>query len=182
MVSIFGIELQELIFSIFLPFLFFYILIYALLTKSKVLGENTNRLNSMLALVISALGIFSLYSLGLAYWLPFLAAFLAVAAFASLYFLGLIGYTTQKTTNYISGEAFKTEDEKRFEAIKKNCEELWNNFENETNLNKKAELLAKLENEINSLKPLAEKLGKSLYDFPWYKKYEELKSMAGDRR
>jgi len=177
--EVFGVELQELIFSLFLPFLFFYILLFALLKKSKILGENANRLNSLLALVISALGIFSLYSLGLSYWLPFLAAFLAVAAFVSMFFFGIGGYGIKKTSSYISGEAFKTEDEKRFEAIKKNCEEIWNEFEKESDINKKASLFARLESEINSLKPLAEKLGKSLYDFPWYRRYEELKSGRG---
>ena len=173
--EIFGIEFQELLFSIFLPFLFFYILLYALLTKSKIFGEKVNRLNSLLALVISALGIFSLYSLGFSYWLPFLAAFLAVATFVFMFFFGVGGYGVKKTSTYISGEAFKTEDEKRFEAIKKNCEEIWNEFEKESDINKKAVLLSRFESEVNNLKPLAEKLGKSLYDFPWYKRYEELK-------
>jgi divalent metal cation (Fe/Co/Zn/Cd) transporter len=177
--EVFGIELQELLFSIFLPFLFFYILLYALLTKSKIFGENANRLNSLLALVISALGIFSLYSLGLSYWLPLLAAFLAVAAFVLIFFFGVGGYSIKKVSDYISGEAFKTEDEKNFEKRVKKCEEIWNEFEKESDVVKKENLLSKFESEVNNLKPLAEKLGKSLSNFPWYRKYEELKSRGG---
>jgi divalent metal cation (Fe/Co/Zn/Cd) transporter len=171
--EVFGIELQELIFSLFLPFLFFYILLFALLKKSKILGENANRLNSLLALVISALGIFSLYSLGLSYWLPFLAAFLAVAAFVSIFLLGVGSYSIKKTSSYVSGEAFKSEDEKKFDAGIKNCEAIWERFKKAEG-KAKEEALKEMMKEVSSLEPIASKLGKSLYEFDWYKEYKSL--------
>ncbi|MEM5854874.1 MAG: hypothetical protein QW472_00945 [Candidatus Aenigmatarchaeota archaeon] len=169
MINIFGIETQELIFSIFLPFLFFYLLIYALLTKSKIFGESANRINSILSLVISALGIFSLYSLGLAYWLPFLAAFLAVAAFASLYFLGVSSYSLKKIQDI-------TENEKKFKDGVKKCEEIWEGLNKTKDPVEQMKLIGKLESEIERLRPLAEKLGKNLEDFEWYRKYKEIEA------
>ncbi|MEM5853184.1 MAG: hypothetical protein QXG39_06675 [Candidatus Aenigmatarchaeota archaeon] len=170
--EVFGLTLQELIFSIFLPFLLFYILIYALLTKSKILGENVNKLNSMLSLVISALGIFSLYSLGLAYWLPFFAAFLAVAAFVLVYVFGVGGLAFKKIGKY-KEEA--TGDKKKFEEGVKNCEEIWEKFKRETDLTKKAMILGEMKNEVEKLKPLAEKLGENLGKYQWYRDYEKIK-------
>jgi len=169
--DIFGLTLQELIFNLFLPFLFLYILLYALLRKSKILGksEETNILNTMLALVLSALGIFSLYSLGLTVWLPYLAAFTAVASFIVMYFFGVAGQALKRTTSYISGDAFKTEDEKKFEAGMKDCEAIVKRLQTEKVPEIRQKLSETLDAKLAELKPIAQKLGKSLYDYEWGK-------------
>jgi hypothetical protein len=169
--EIFGIASEELIFSIFLPFLFFYLLVYALLRKSMILGkpEEANTLNIFLALTISALGTFSIYYFGLSTWLPFLAGFTAVAAFIILYLYGIFGRAKEKLPSYISGEAFKTEDEKKFDAGVRNCQGLWENFEKEQKPENRENLAKQLVSEINNLDPLAKKLGKSLYEYEWYR-------------
>jgi len=173
--EVFGIEFQELLFSIFLPFLFFYILLYALLTKSKIFGENANRLNSILALVISALGIFSLYHLGLTTWLPFLAAFLIVSSFILIFIFGVGGIAFKKATVFAEEATLK----KKFEEEVEKCESIWERFEAEKDAVKKAILFGEMKNEVEKLKPIAEKLGKNLNEYEWYRKYEEVKSQFG---
>ncbi|MEM5855460.1 MAG: hypothetical protein QXG39_02365 [Candidatus Aenigmatarchaeota archaeon] len=168
--EIFGLTYDQLIFSIFLPLLFFFLLIYALLRKSKILGEQAERLNLLLALVISALGIFSLYYLGLTTWLPFLAAFLAVMAFLLMYAYGVGSYALKKVAFY-KEEAIG--DKKKFEIGVENCKKIWERFEAESNVSKKVMILGEMKNEVEKIKPLAEKLGINLYDYDWYKKYEE---------
>jgi hypothetical protein len=174
--EVFGLALNELIFYIFLPFLFFYLLLYGLLRKTKILGEpkEANTLNTFLALVISALGIFSLYSLGLSSVLPFFAGFTAVAAFVILYLSGMFGKVKEKVPSYVSGEAFKTEDEKKFEAGVKNCEGIWERHKTETKPKAKEQALKEMVTEVSKLEPIASKLNKSLYDFDWYKEYKTL--------
>jgi len=173
--DIFGFAPNELIFYIFLPFLFFYLLIYALLRKTEILGKpkEANTLNVFLALVISTLGTFSLYYLGLSYWLPFLAGFIAVSGFIILYFYGIYGRVKERTTSYASGDFFKTEDEKKFGAGVKNCEGDWERFKKEKNPEIKKQLLGRLNSEVAELDQLAKKLGKSLYDYEWYKEIAE---------
>ena len=173
--EVLGIEFQELLFSIFLPFLFFYILLYALLTKSKIFGENANRLNSILALVISALGIFSLYHLGLTTWLPFLAAFLIVSAFILVFAFGVGTTALKKVTGYVKEATL----DKKFEEGTEKCKSIWERFEAEKDAVKKAILFGEMKNEVERLKPIAEKLGKNLNEYEWYRKYEEVKSQFG---
>jgi len=168
MIEIFGLSLQEFIFNIFLPFIFLYLLIYALLRKSKILGETkeANRLNTMLALVISALGIFSLHSLGLATFLPYLAAFTAVAAFAIMYMMGIFRYSILR---------LKTEEERKFDSLIKDCEEIWKKFKAEKDVKIKEKWIKEILSKSSELKPLAEKLGKSLYEYEWYSEISKIK-------
>ena len=174
--EILGFTLDELIFSLFLPFLFFYILLYALLTKSKIFGENANRLNSLLALVISALGIFSLYYLGLTTWLPFLAAFLIVSSFIIIFAFG-VGSTALKKVKFYEEEAIG--DRKKFEEGIGKCKSIWERFEAERDNAKKMLILGEMKNEVEKIKSLAEKLGKNLNEYEWYRKYEEIKNRFG---
>lgn len=178
--DIFGLPLTDFIFDIFLPFLFFYILLYAMLRKSKILGDpkETNMMNSLLALVISALSILSLYSLGFTSWLPGFGAALAVAAFVLLFIFGVLGSAMKKTTGYVSGEAFKTEDEKKFDAGLKNGKAIWERLKKDSQ-NKK--IWQEMKTEISKLESLAEKLGKSLYDYDWYREYKDsVKESTGE--
>ncbi|MEM5766227.1 MAG: hypothetical protein QW423_01160 [Candidatus Aenigmatarchaeota archaeon] len=174
--EIFGLGFQDLIFSLFLPFLFFSLLIYILLKKSKILGEQTERLNILLALIISALGIFSLYYMGLTTWLPYLAAFLALAAFLLIYFYGIGNFVLKKMDFY----GIEKNEKKKFDTGVENCKKIWESFERETNPEKKIMFLGEMKSEVEKLKSLAEKLGMDLYSFDWYKKYNEIISKLGE--
>ena len=170
-VEIFGMTIQEFLFSIFLPFIFFFLLLYALLRKSKILGEGsqTNRINSLIALTLSALSIFSLYSLGLSALLPIMGAITAVVAFVATFLLGTVTYSVKKQSSYLSQEAFKTKDEKMFDSITKNCEKNWKKFKGG---DQKA--LREMDSEVKNFIGLAEKLGKDPYQYEWFKEYAEL--------
>jgi hypothetical protein len=175
--EIFGLPLQDFIFTIFLPFIFFYLLIYALLRKTKILGEDTqtSRLNSLISITISALSVFSLYSLGLTASLPALGGIIAVTAFVSLVIYGIFAYAFKKQVSYSTGEAFKTEDERKFDSLVKDCENMWKKFKAEKN----EESLKDMAQKINELGPLAKKLGKSLYDYEWYSGFMQIARASG---
>ncbi|MEM7822606.1 MAG: hypothetical protein QXI23_03950, partial [Candidatus Aenigmatarchaeota archaeon] len=64
-------------------------------------------------------------------------------------------------------------DKKKFEIGVENCKKIWERFEAESNVSKKVMILGEMKNEVEKIKPLAEKLGINLYDYDWYKKYEE---------
>ena len=164
--EILGFGLQDFIFTIFLPFIFFYLFLYGLLRKTKILGDSAeaNRLNSLLSLVISALGIFSLYYLGLTVLLPILAAFAAVASFVILYLFGTLGYSKKKISSYSSGDAFKNKDERKFDTLVKKCSELWK----KSDRGEKQEIMKEIIPMVGELEPLAEKLGKPLSEYEWY--------------
>jgi len=170
--EIFGLTMQDFFFQIFLPFLFFFLLIYALLRKTKILGEGTqtNRLNSLISLTLSALSIFSLYSLGLSASLPIMGAITVVAVFAALFLTGTVSYGLKKEKEYISGDAFKTKEEKSFGANLKNCENLWKKYEKTNDQN----LLRPMVVKFDELEQQAEKLGKDLYRYGWYTEFKKL--------
>jgi len=174
--GIFTLSYDELIFSIFLPFLFFFLLTYALLKKSQILGEQARRLNLILAMVISALGIFSLYSFGLTTWLPFLAAFLIVASFLLIFGFGVGSYALKKVAFF-----YEEEDMKKFEEGVKKCQEIYNELSKTKDDAERLKLFGKLESEIERLKPIANKLGKNIKDFEWYKRYEEIKAIEATK-
>jgi hypothetical protein len=161
--EVFGISMQELIFSIFLPFVLFYLLFFALLRKSKILGENKN-LDAITALVLSGLVITSMYSLGITRYLANFGAAVAVACFAALFIYGTIKMTLTKGWEYSTEE-----DRKRFEELKKKGEELLGK------LPKDPSLLPALDNIVKELEILAKKLKKDLSDVEWYSKYKEYK-------
>jgi hypothetical protein len=175
--EIFGLGMQEFSFQIFLPFLFFFLLLYALLRKTKILGEGaqTNRINSLISLTLSALSIFSLYSLGLTTALPILGVITAVLAFVILFLFGTISYSVKKGDSYRTQEAFKTKDEKRFDAGVKACENLWKRYEKSND----TKLLQEMVNEVKIIDPLAKKLGKNLYGYSWF---GEFMSEVGKRQ
>jgi len=162
--DVFGISMQELIFSIFLPFVLFYVLFYALLRKSKILGENKS-LDAVTALVFSAIVITSMYSLGITQYLANLSAAVAVACFAALFIYGTIRMTLTK------GWEYATEgDRKRFEELSKKGEELLEKLSKGD-----SSALPALENVVKELEVLAKKLKKDLDQIEWYKRYNDLK-------
>jgi len=116
---------------------------------------------------LSALSIFSLYSLGLTTALPFLGALTAVLAFVVLFLFGTIRYSVKKGQSYKSGDAFKTPDEKRFDAGVKTCQNLWKKYEKEGDV----KILQQMVNEVKTLDPLANKLGKTLSEYSWFNEF-----------
>lgn len=177
--EIFGTTLNTLLFSFFLPFLLFYLLLYALLRKSKVLGESkqTNYLNTLLALTLSGTAILSLHSLGLTRWLPLIAGFTTLAAFAGLFVYGTLSYSIKKVTSYQTGEAFKTEEEKKFEKLLPTVNELWNEFFKAPD-EKKPQIFKELHNKMKVLEEISEKLKKDLrVELRWYEDYKRLLAM-----
>jgi len=169
---------NNFIFNIFLPFLLFYVLLYALLRKSEVLGKS-NTLNALTAMSLSALGVFSLYQLGLIQYAIWIAGFGVLAAFLALFVLGTAHYSYRKLESYSTGEAFKTPEEKDFEKAKAQAEQYYADFEKALE-NKDTKAIAKsmslLESQLEVLKGLAPKLKKNLeVELPWLKSYEAIK-------
>ena len=161
-------QLDYLIFYLFLPFLFFHLVFFGLLSRAKIFP---NRMNALIALTLSALSVYSLSSLGLSWLLPYLGAALAVLSFTLLYLLGVFTKAMKRANEYITGEAFKTEEEKEYEASLKKCESLWNAMKGakEEEGKKLAEEFSK---EVSKLEGLAGKLKKNLYEHKWYLEYK----------
>jgi Zn-dependent protease with chaperone function len=169
--ELFGLSMQDFLFQIFLPFIFFFLLVYALLRKTKIFGEGaqTNRINSLISVTLSALSIFSLYSLGLTTALPILGAITAVLAFVILFLFGTISYSMKKGVSYKTQEAFKTKDEKRFDTGVKTCENLWGKFQKDRD----EKVLQEMVNQVKTLDSLAKKLGKTLSEYSWFGEFME---------
>jgi len=176
--EVLGLSLNSLIFNIFLPFLLFYVLLYALLRKSEILGKS-NTLNALTAMSLAALGVFSLYQLGLIQYAIWIAGFGVLAAFLALFVLGTAHYSYRKLEGYSTGEAFKTPEEKNFEKAKAQAEQYYAEFEKALE-SKDAKAIAKnmslLDSQLEVLRGLAPKLKKDLdVELPWLKSYEAIK-------
>jgi hypothetical protein len=173
------VEFSELVFNFLLPFLLFYTLFFALLEKTKVLGEKARKFNAIAALSLSGIGIISIYSLGMTSYLSLIAVGTMLLAFFALFVYGILSYSVKKTKEYYTGEAFLTKEEKEFEAGKRNANALWEKL-------KKAQeerderairiLVPQLEAQVKNLEELAAKLKKSLSaELPWYEEYKKLR-------
>lgn len=171
--EVFGIPFQELLFSIFLPFLLFYVLFYALLRKSKILGD-VRSLNVATALVLSALVVSSLYPLGIIPYLANTAMAVAVASFVALFVYGIISLTIRKGKEYKTGEAFKSEEEKKFDKAVANATEKWERVKEQLPKPDPVKVAA-LREQVKILEELAKKLNKDLrVEIPWYSEYEAI--------
>lgn len=178
--EIFGLPLQEFIFNLFLPFLLFYVLLYALLRKSKIFGEKANRLNILTALTLSAIGIISIYSLGLIPYLTWIAVGSMLAAFVGLFIVSTLGYAVKKTGEYQTGVAFMTEEEKELDALRKECSARLEELEREKDPKKRGELFSELVPKIRRAEQLAAKQKVSLFEEEWYRKYRDILRARGD--
>jgi Ca2+/Na+ antiporter len=165
--NIFGISIQDFIFSIFLPLVLFYLIFYALLRKSKVLGENKS-LDAITALVLSALVVFGIYSLNTTQYLVNTSVAVAIACFIALFIYGTLKITLKKGLEYS-----KEEDTKRFEEIKRKGAELWEKF------SKDPSLLPSLESLAKELAVLAKKLNKDPNEIEWYKNLKRYLEKGG---
>jgi hypothetical protein len=172
-------ELSELVFNFLLPFLLFYALFFALLEKTKILGEKARKFNAIIALSISGIGMISIYSLGLISYLTWIVAGTMVLTFFALFVFGVLSYSTKKTREYYTGEAFLTKEEKEFEAGKRNADSLWKMIkeaEEKKDEEKIKTLIPQLDSQIKNLEELAKKLNKVLsIELPWYEEFKRLK-------
>jgi hypothetical protein len=171
--DVFGIPVQELIFSVFLPFLLFYILFYALLRKSKVLGD-VKSLNASTALVLAGIVISSAYAIGIIQYITSIGVMLAIVAFVAVFWYGTAATAARKLESYRTGEAFKTEDEKKFDKAKDNANTLWERVKKQFPKVDPHDF-TQLQEQVKILESLATKLGKDLaVELPWYPEYKEI--------
>jgi DNA integrity scanning protein DisA with diadenylate cyclase activity len=156
--EIFGLSPNELIFSILLPFLLFYLILFVFLKRSKIFGEVGNMYYSLTALTISLISVFSLYSLGLTKILPYLAASLTVLSFVAIYLFGVFKYSVNVATR-----------EERFNKLKEEIEKLTSDYEKEKDEKKKEEIKKNLKEKLYEAENLAEQIGRKVEEEDWYK-------------
>jgi hypothetical protein len=160
--EIFGLELNEFIFSIFLPLILFYLILFVFLKRSNIFGNVGNLYYSLTALTISSISIFSLYSLGLTKVLPYLAAALTVLVFVSLYLLGILKYSTYVITG-----------KERLKKLKEDVERLTKELEAEKDEGKRQEIKKAIREKISEAESLAKIIGIKIDGEEWYKKARE---------
>jgi ElaB/YqjD/DUF883 family membrane-anchored ribosome-binding protein len=156
--EVFGLPLNELVFSIFLPFLLFYLILFVFLKKSNIFGNVVNLYYSITALTISLISIISLYSLGLTKILPYLAASLTVLSFVAVYLYGVFRYSASVATR-----------EDRFNKLKDEVEKLTNEYEGEKDEKKKEEIKKNIKEKLSEIENLAKQIGRKVDEEDWYK-------------
>jgi len=156
--EVFGLPLNELVFSIFLPLLLFYLILFIFLKKSNIFGNVGNLYYSLTALTLSLISILSLYSLGLTKILPYLAASLTVVSFVAVYLFGVFRYSVNVATR-----------EERFNKLKEEIEKLTSEYEKEKDEKKKADIKKKIKEKISEIENIAKQLGRKIEEEEWYK-------------
>jgi Ca2+/Na+ antiporter len=156
--EVFGITTNELIFSIFLPFLLFYLILFVFLKRSKIFGDVGNTYYSLTALTISLISILSLYSLGLTRILPYLAVALTVLSFVAVYLFGVFKYSVNVATR-----------EERFNKLNEEIERLTSEYEKEKDEKKKEEIKKSLKEKLSEIENLAKQIGRKVEGEEWYK-------------
>lgn len=156
--EVFGFPLSELIFSIFLPLLLFYLIIFIFLKRSNIFGNVGSMYYSLTALLISLISILSLYSLGLTKILPYLAAAMTVLSFVTVYFFGVFKYSIGVVAR-----------EERFEKLKEEIERLSSEYDKEKDEKRKEEIKRTLKNRLIEIENLARRVGRKIEDEDWYK-------------
>jgi F420-0:gamma-glutamyl ligase-like protein len=156
--GVFGITANELIFSIFLPFLLFYLILFVFLKRSKIFGDVGNVYYSLTALTISLISILSLYSLGLTKILPYLAASLTVLSFVAVYLFGVFKYSTNVATR-----------DEIFKKLKEEIESLTNEYEKEKEEKKRADIKKKIKEKLSEIENIAKQMGRKIEEEEWYK-------------
>jgi ABC-type Na+ efflux pump permease subunit len=156
--EVFGITTNELIFSIFLPFLLFYLILFVFLKRSNIFGDVGNTYYSLTALTISLISILSLHSLGLTKILPYLAASLTVLSFVAVYLYGVFKYSASVATK-----------EERFNKLKEGIERLTSEYEKEKDEKKKEEIKKNLKEKLSEIELLAKQINRKVEEEDWYK-------------
>jgi len=159
--GIFGIELKVFIFQIFLPALLFYLIIYVFLKRSNIFGKVSNYYYSITSLTMSVLSVFSLYSLGLTYILPYIAGILAVLAFFLTYVYGIFRHS------------YKVIEGQNFPSIVREIQDLIEKYE-KANEEEKKKIKSYLREKFELAKEIAKKKGIKIEEENWYKKCKEI--------
>ena len=157
--EIFGFPLSELIFSIFLPLLLFYLIIFIFLKRSNIFGNVGSMYYSLTALVISLISILSLYSLGLTKILPYLAASMVILSFISVFLFKIVRYSVDVATR-----------EERLKRLIEEIEKLTNEYESENEEKRKQEIKKILKEKLSEAESLANQIGRKIEEEDWYKK------------
>jgi len=156
--EIFGIGLSDLIFSIMLPLILFYLILFIFLKKSNIFGSIGNLYYSLTALTLSLISILSLYSLGLTKILPYLAAFVTVLSFVSVYLFSLLKYSVEVATK-----------EERLKDLKEEIERLTSEYESGDE-KRREEIKKILRKKLSDAEALARQVGRKIEEEEWYKK------------
>jgi Ca2+/Na+ antiporter len=156
--EVFGITTNELIFSIFLPFLLFYLILFIFLKRSNIFGDVKNAYYSLTALTISLISIFSLYSLGLTRILPYLATSLTILSFSAVYLYGVFKYSMNVATR---GE--------KLDKLRKEIDELVNEYEKEKDEKKRSDIKKKIKEKLSEIENIAKQMGRKIEEEEWYK-------------
>jgi len=156
--EVFGLPLNELVFSIFLPLLLFYLILFIFLKKSNIFGNVGNLYYSLTALTLSLISVLSLYSLGLTKILPYLAASLTVVSFVAVYIFGVFRYSVNVATR-----------EERFDKLREEIESLTKEYEKEKDEKKKVDIKKKIKEKLSEIENIAKQLGRKIEEEEWYK-------------
>ena len=156
--EVFGLPLNELFFSIFLPLLLFYLILFIFLKKSNIFGNVGNLYYSLTALTLSLISILSLYSLGLTKILPYLAASLTVLSFVAVYLFGVFKYSVNVAMR-----------EDRFNKLREEIERLTSEYEKEKDEKKKEEIKKSIKEKLSEIENLAKQIGRKVEEEEWYK-------------
>jgi len=156
--EIFGIAMNEFIFSIFLPFLLFYLILFIFLKRSNIFGNTGNTYYSLTALTLSLISILSLYSLGLTKILPYLAASMVILSFIVIFLFSVFKYSANVATR-----------EEMFNRLKNEIQLLAEEWEKERDEKKKEEVKKKIKEKLSEIESLAKQVGRKIEEEEWYK-------------
>ena len=176
---LFNLPLNVLIYYLFLPFLLFYVLIYALLRKSKVLGESKT-IDCLTALSISILGAYSIFKLGLMNYVVWAATATILVSFFLLFVIGIVSYTSRRAQDYMNFGSHETE----WDKMKSKANDLWNKLNNSmktVDTRGVSEYFSKLSDHIKLMDDIAKKNNKDISkELPWYHEFKDMeKKMRG---
>jgi len=105
---------NELIFSIVVPFLIYYVLLFGILERIRLFNKRTN---SLLSLLIGILGTYSLYKIGLSGILPSLAAIFIVSIFGAIFFFWAGKKSLDYVSNSVSQQNSRDKDNLKLEIL-----------------------------------------------------------------
>jgi len=156
--EIFGLQANELIFSILLPLILFYLILFIFLKKSNIFGNVGNLYYSLTALTISLISILSLHSLGLTSILPYLAVSLTILSFVFVYLYGVFKYSVDIATR-----------DERLKKMRVEIEELVKELDREKDEKKKEEIRRKIREKLYEVEDIAKGIGRDIDKEEWYR-------------
>lgn len=159
----FGLSSKDLIFSILLPLILFYLTLYVFLKKSKIFGEVSNYYYAVTSMLVSLISIFSIYSLGLSWLLPLILTFFIVVVFFVVYFLSIYKHSERviKKLSY------------NLETLIKEIENLTKDYEKAPEAEKE-KIKEKLREKISLAKDLGKAQGRNVENESWFIKAKKI--------